>query len=55
MVLYGRIHNDLKYIDESIPVADREKIEWLHQVVKGRAPAPVEGPDVFQILTESVS
>jgi len=55
MVLYGKIHNDLKFIDESIPVTDKGKIEWIHQVAKGRAPASVEGPDVFQVLMQSVS
>lgn len=55
MALYGKIHNDLKFIDESIPVTDKGKIEWIHQVAKGRAPASVEGPDVFQVLMQSVS
>jgi hypothetical protein len=55
MVLYGKMHNDLKFIDESISVSDKGKIEWIHQIAKGRAPASVEGPEVFQALVQSLS
>lgn len=55
MVLYGKIHNELKFIDESIPVTDKGKIEWIHQVARGKAPASMEGPEVFQALIRSLS
>ncbi|RLC07090.1 MAG: hypothetical protein DRH90_01345 [Deltaproteobacteria bacterium] len=54
MVLYGKMHNELKFIDESMSVLDKGKIEWIRQVAKGMAPAPVEGPDVFQALLQAV-
>lgn len=54
MVLYGKMHNELKFIDGSLSVSDKGKIEWIHQVAKGIAPASVEGPDVFQALIQAV-
>ncbi|MFC1876558.1 hypothetical protein ACFL2E_04705 [Thermodesulfobacteriota bacterium] len=54
MVLYGKMHNELKFIDGSLSVSDKGKIEWIHQVAKGMAPASVEGPDVFQTLIQAV-
>jgi hypothetical protein len=54
MVLYGKMHNELKFIDGSLSVSDKGKIEWIHQVAKGMAPASVEGPDVFQALMQAV-
>ena len=54
VVLYGKMRNELKYIDGGLSVADKEKIEWIHQVAKGVAPASVEGPDVFQTLIQAV-
>ena len=55
MVLYGKMHNELKFIDGSLSVSDKGKIEWIHQVAKGMAPASVEGPDVFQALIQAVT
>ena len=54
MVLYEKMHNELKFIDGSLSVSDKGKIEWIHQVAKGMAPASVEGPDVFQALIQAV-
>ena len=54
MVLYGKIHNDLKFIDERIPVLDIDKVEWMHQITKGMLPATLEGPHVFETLVKSV-
>lgn len=54
MVLYRKMHNELKFIEGSVPVFDKEKIEWIHQIAKGMAPATVEGPDVFQALVQAV-
>jgi len=54
MVLYEKIHNELKFIHESVSVLDKEKTEWIRQVAKGTAPAPVEGSDVFQTLVQAV-
>jgi hypothetical protein len=54
MVLYGKMYNNLKFIDSSIPVADKGTIEWIGRVAKGMVSASVEGPDVFQTLLQSV-
>jgi hypothetical protein len=54
MVLYGKMHNELKFIDGSLPVSDKRKIEWIHQVAKSMTPASAEGSDVFQILMQAV-
>ena len=53
LVLYDKIHNNLKFIDKKLPVSDKEKIEWIHQVAKGLAPASAEGPGVFQVLMQA--
>ncbi len=54
MVLYGKMHNELKFIEGSLSVSDKGKIEWVRQVAKGMATASVEGPDVFQTLIQAV-
>jgi len=54
MVLYEKMHNELKFLDGSISVLDKGKIEWVHKVAKGMAPATIEGHDVFQALVQSV-
>ena len=54
MVLYGKMHNELKFIDAGLPVSNKGKIEWVHQVAKGIAPASAEGSDVFQALIQAV-
>ncbi len=54
MIFYGKAHNQLKLIHESLPVSDKSKIEWMGQVAKGEAPASTEGPEVFQALIQSV-
>lgn len=54
MVLYEKMHNRLKFIDEGVPIFDKERIDWIHQIAKGLAPASVEGPDVFQTLVQAV-
>ena len=54
MVLYGKIHNELKFFEGRLPLADKEKIELVHQMAKGMAPVSVEGPDVFQTLVQAV-
>ncbi len=54
MVLYGKMRNELKFIEGSLSLADKEKLEWIHQVAKGVAPVSVEGSDVFQTLVQAV-
>ena len=54
MVLYGKAHNQLKLIHESLPVSDKSKIEWMGQAAKGEAPVSAEGPEVFQALITAV-
>jgi len=54
VVLYAKIHNQLKFIDETILLKDSKKIEHLQKVANGDAPASVEGPQVFMHLSQSV-
>ena len=54
MVLYGKMHNELKFIDGSLSISDKGKIEWVRQIAKGMVPASAEGPDVFQALLQAV-
>jgi hypothetical protein len=50
MVLYSLIHNTVKLVDSQISTSDREKIEYIQNVAKGKENASVEGSDVFQYL-----
>ena len=50
MVIYGIIHNSLKWIDRQVGSFDKEKVEFVHQVASGREKATAEGPEVFQYL-----
>jgi hypothetical protein len=53
-IIYSLIHNTIKLFDERIGVSDKDKIELLHMTVSGKAEAAMEGPEVFQYLTDSV-
>jgi hypothetical protein len=54
LVLYAKIHNQLKWIDAAIGLTDPEKIEYLQNVAAGNTPASIEGAKVFQQLSQSV-
>ena len=54
MVIYSIIHNTLKLIDQQIGSFNKEKMEFVHQVVSGKEKADAEGPDVFKYLKEAV-
>jgi len=54
IVLYGKIHNRLKFIDAPIALTDPEHIEHLQKVAADRVPATVEGGAVFAYLSQSV-
>lgn len=54
MVLYGKIRNQLKLIDEPVSLKDPDEIEHLQKVVEGHVPATVEGGAVFEHLSRSV-
>ena len=54
MILYRKMHNDLRYIDESVPISNRNKMEWVRRVATGLEPAPLEGAEVFTALLQSV-
>ena len=54
VALYGKIHNQLKLIDEVIDLKDPHKIDYVQKVAAGNRPASVEGGQVFQYLSQSV-
>lgn len=54
IVLFDKINNRLKLIDERIPLADNHRIEWIHQVANGLESASVEGPEVFKVLKKKI-
>ena len=53
VVLYAKIHNQLKLVDDSIALKDPDKVDHLQKVAEGHAPASVEGGEVFQYLNRS--
>lgn len=53
--IYSIIHNTIKLFDEKIGILDKDKIELLHMTASGKAKAAMEGPAVFQYLTDAVS
>lgn len=54
LVAYGRIDRRLVMIEDPVSNCNREKLEWMHQVVRGNAKAAVEGPAVFEHLKAQV-
>ncbi len=53
-VFYGKIHNQIKLLEENILLSDPEKIEYFQKVAAGTAPASMEGAQVFQQLSQFV-
>jgi hypothetical protein len=53
MVLYSMMHNSLKLIEQQTGSFDREKIEFIQDVVTGKAQASSEGPLVFEYLKKT--
>ncbi|OQX04838.1 MAG: hypothetical protein BWK80_53100 [Desulfobacteraceae bacterium IS3] len=54
VILYNRIHNALRRVENQISSADKEKIEFLHKTASGKEKASQEGVEVFAALRESV-
>ena len=54
IIIYSLIHGTLKLIEEQISSFDKTKIEVVQQVAAGKQKADVEGPEVFDYLTNSV-
>jgi hypothetical protein len=54
MVLYSRIRNDLRLLEQNISSRNATGIEWVGQVAKGKEPADLEGDAVFGWLKEQV-
>lgn len=54
IILYNRIHNALRRVQEQISSADKEKIELLHKIASGKEKASQEGAEVFAALRDSV-
>lgn len=49
-VVFDRLDNALRMIDAAIPSNDPEQVSGYQRVAEGKAPAAVEGTDVFQRL-----
>ena len=54
MAVYGMVQNDLKFIDEQISGSNRQEIERIESIIKGKSKAFCEGPDVFNELKDRV-
>jgi hypothetical protein len=54
MVLYNRIRNDLRLLEQHISSGSASGLEWVGQVAKGKEPADLEGDAVFDWLREQV-
>lgn len=54
LVIYSRIDNTIKLIEEPIGIYDTRRIDFLQQVANGDEKAPMEGEAVFRFLREAV-
>lgn len=54
LVVYSLVHNELKFIDESFSVSNRDDIQRMESIVKGRTEALCAGPEVFHELKRRV-
>lgn len=54
LVLYDRIHHRLQWIDTPLDAADPDQLQRYQQILQTAAPAPLEGPAVFQRLADQV-
>jgi hypothetical protein len=50
MAAYGMVQNDLKFIDEQVSMGNRQEMERIESIIKGKSKAFCEGPDVFNEL-----
>lgn len=54
IIIYSLIHNTLKRIEKQLNSADKENIEFLHNIASGKEKASQEGIEIFKILKEAV-
>jgi hypothetical protein len=54
LVVYSRVENEIKLIDEQIGSLDRDKIAYFQSIVSGSRKASNEGTDVFACLRRAV-
>ena len=54
VVIYGRVHNEIKLIDRQLSSLNKEDLKYFQGVVKGETKAAAEGADVFEFLKQSV-
>jgi hypothetical protein len=54
VVMYNKIDNTMKYVENEISGANREIIERLNSISSGKEKAFIEGTDVFKYLTRAV-
>jgi hypothetical protein len=54
VVMYNKIDNSMKYVENEISGADREIIERLNSISAGKEKAFIEGSDVFKYLTRAI-
>jgi hypothetical protein len=55
LILFSRIDNGVKWVEEPISSLDKKKIEYLKQIAAGTEAPTMEGPDVFAHLETMVS
>jgi hypothetical protein len=54
IVIFSRIDSTLKLIETPISSFDKGKLDYFQQIAAGKEKADIEGPDVFQYLTNRV-
>lgn len=54
IVMYNKRKNIIRLIGDQIKDTDRSRLEYVHQVAKGKEKASIEGNGVFSFLKEEV-
>ena len=55
ILIYSKVHNTLKLIDDLIGNYDKGKIELFKQIAAGKIPASLEDEKVFEFLRKSIA
>jgi len=54
LIIYSRIDNTIKLVEEPIGIYDTRRVEFFQRVAAGDEKAPMEGEAVFRFLREAV-
>ena len=54
MVIFSRIRNELRLLEQGVSSRNANGVEWVAQVARGKEPADREGKEVFDWLTSKV-